>query len=169
MISVLDEEEIIVVFSMGNSGPSCGSANSPGDFARVISVGASDNADNIASFSSRGPGVGGDIFPIQQPFIDGPGVAVVSAFPGSDTQYASSSGTSMSCPHVAGYIAQLLGAYPDLTIEDVRRAMTTASFRDMQEATPCNDIPTTTYPNLVYGYGRIDTCAALGVLGSSTC
>jgi subtilisin family serine protease len=87
----------------------------------------------------------------QQPFVDGPGVSVVSSYAGSDTQcanfpaafcsgklrkcclltscawsgrYASASGTSMSCPHVSGYIAVLLAEAPDLTIEQVEALIT---------------------------------------------
>ena len=30
-------------------------------------------------------------------------------------------------------------------------------------------VPTSTYPNYVYGHGRIDVCAALAVLGGDAC
>ena len=39
-------------------------------------------------------------------------------------RYASASGTSMSCPHVSGYIAVLLAEAPDLTIEQVEALIT---------------------------------------------
>ena len=40
----------------------------------------------LASFSSRGPGVDIPGVARQQPYIDGPGVSVVSSYAGSDTQ-----------------------------------------------------------------------------------
>ena len=43
VLGVLKEEEIIVTFAMGNSGGTCGTANSPGDSELVIGVGASDS------------------------------------------------------------------------------------------------------------------------------
>ena len=46
---------IIPVFSIGNSGPNCGTANSPGDQPNLISVGATDANDALASYSSVGP------------------------------------------------------------------------------------------------------------------
>ena len=42
----------------------------------------------LASFSSRGPGVDIPGVARQQPYIDGPGVSVVSSYAGSDTQCA---------------------------------------------------------------------------------
>jgi len=47
---------IVPVFALGNAGPLCGTANSPGDQQGLISVGATDTNDDIAYFSSRGPG-----------------------------------------------------------------------------------------------------------------
>jgi subtilisin family serine protease len=171
VLGVLKEEEVVTLFSMGNSGSAgCGSANSPGDSELVISVGASDEADVIAFFSSRGPGVTIPGVTRQQPHITGPGVGVISSYNGADDQYASASGTSMSCPHVAGYVAQLLGAVPTLTIEDLERIMedtpTTAGL-GCAAACDCDDIPIETFPNMVWGYGRIDVCTALESLGFS--
>ena len=64
--------------------------------------------DVIATFSSRGPGVTIPGVTRQQPHITGPGVSTLSSYSGTDTQYAQASGTSMSCPHVAGFVALLL-------------------------------------------------------------
>ncbi len=47
--------EIFPVFAVGNSGPTPRTAGSPGNYPLVIGVGATNNNDSIASFSSRGP------------------------------------------------------------------------------------------------------------------
>jgi len=171
-LGVLKEEEVVTLFSMGNSGSGgCDTANSPGDSELVISVGASDEADVIAFFSSRGPGISVPGVTRQQPHITGPGVNVISSYNGADDEYASASGTSMSCPHVAGYVAQLLGAVPDLTIEDLERIMedtpTVTGLGCTGNACECDDVPITTFPNMVWGYGRIDVCSALEAIGES--
>lgn len=44
---------IVVVFSVGNSGPPYNTSVSPGSFPKVISTGAVDEDDDVAEFSSR--------------------------------------------------------------------------------------------------------------------
>jgi len=168
VLGVLRESEVVTLFSMGNSGSSCGSANSPGDSDLVISVGASDNVDLIAFFSSRGPGTNIPGVTNQQPYITGPGVNTISSYNQADNQYASASGTSMSCPHVAGWVAQILGVDPELSIDDVEQVMAGSAFEGM-DASPveCGGIPNDVYPNMVYGHGRIDVCEALETFGES--
>src|SRR6185503_8669938 len=50
---------IFPVFAAGNSGSAsgqkCGTISSPGDYADVVSVGATDHSDSIAAFSLLGP------------------------------------------------------------------------------------------------------------------
>jgi subtilisin family serine protease len=96
---------------------------------------------------------------------------VVSSFSGSDTQYASASGTSMSCPHVSGYIALLLGANPTLTIADVEGIIMEHSERVLPApsgpVTSCEGISYTETPNFFYGWGSIRVCQALAALGAS--
>ena len=47
---------ITPVFANGNSGPNCGTANSPAD-QNVIAIGATNNAHTASIFSSKGPSV----------------------------------------------------------------------------------------------------------------
>jgi len=75
---------------------------SPARVSEVITVGASDSNDAIASFSNFGPSV--DIF--------APGVSILSAW---KYGFKIASGTSAAAPHVAGYGAYLLGIDSSLT------------------------------------------------------
>ena len=114
-----------VVVATGNSGPSLGTISSPAlaDFA--LAVAASDYYTNVVDFSSRGPSVSGDI----GPDILAPGAEIISTLPGNN--YGVFSGTSMATPAVAGGLALLLAAFPNLEPALVRGALLdTASDRD---------------------------------------
>lgn len=106
------------VFSAGNAGADdCGYGagatwgNITGGHKsgkNVIAVGNLTSTDLLNSSSSRGPATDGRI----KPDICGVGTSVTSTI--SDNTYASFTGTSMSCPGVAGTIAQLYDAYKDM-------------------------------------------------------
>jgi hypothetical protein len=168
VLAVLREEEVATYFAAGNSGSACGTANSPSDSELVISVGASDANNVIAGFSSRGPGINIPGTTEQQPFMTAPGVSTVSSFNGADNQYASLSGTSMACPHAAGWAAQMLSQDPTLTIDELEAITQANSFQGMSTTPPpCGGIPNDEYPNMVYGYGLMQVCDALTAIGGS--
>jgi subtilisin family serine protease len=149
---------IIPIFANGNSGPSCGTANSPGDYSNVIAVGATDINDGLASFSSKGPSRSG----LLKPEISAPGVNIRSSWSTGDNAYLSISGTSMATPHVAGAAALFLAANPNANFEDVRTALIGTVDTNLKSAgKTCGGTVDGKFPNNNYGYGRMNIYNAI--------
>ncbi|GAA0377762.1 hypothetical protein GCM10009541_20270 [Micromonospora gifhornensis] len=105
----LEAAGILVVAAAGNSGPLCDSVQDPpAPYPDVLTVGAVDQRRQVAAFSSRGPAPGG----VAKPDLMAPGADVLSAMPGGG--YATLDGTSMATPQVAGVVALMWSADPDL-------------------------------------------------------
>ena len=105
-------------------------AEADGGRGGAISIGATDNADNLASFSSIGPAAwaGVDTFTdypyppgILKPDFSTPGVDVTSCLMGGG--YTTMSGTSMATPCAAGVCALILSKNPNLLPEEVDQIM----------------------------------------------
>ncbi|WP_430013801.1 S8 family serine peptidase [Microcystis ichthyoblabe FBCC-A1114] len=112
---------VITVSAAGNS--SLSSPGTPAYYATQygFSVGAVNSNRTIASFSNRA----GTNSSMQH--VMAPGVNVYSTLPGN--LYGNSSGTSMAAPHVAGVVALMLGANPNLTHAQVRSILTSSAVR----------------------------------------
>ncbi|MEK7408022.1 MAG: S8 family serine peptidase [Acidobacteriota bacterium] len=147
---------IFPAFSIGNSGPGCGTAGSPGDYPGSFASGATDSGDLVFILSSRGPSAFGGI----KPNVSAPGVNVRSSVP-TDI-YATYSGTSMASPHSAGTVALVWSAAPaylgnvggtEQLLKDSAMVLTTSET--------CGGMPAFTSPNNTYGWGRIDAREAV--------
>ncbi|MBB5883085.1 peptidase S8 [Xanthomonas sp. LMG 8992] len=168
---------IVSVFAAGNDGPNEDTHNPYAQAPWVISVAAGEKDGTLADFSSRGKrGESGSFTMaddktwtyLNEPTITAPGVDIVSTrdstgalpplaaekdskliAPAQLPFYTTMSGTSMATPHVAGIVALLLEANPDLTPDQVK---------DLLERTATN-IPGRTYWEA--GAGYVNAYAAL--------
>jgi subtilisin family serine protease len=145
----------IVVVAAGNEGPRLKSIRSPGTARTAITVGATYDTDQLASFSSRGPVVwdGGMLI---KPDLSAPGVNICAA-KATGTQLGSDcagtgnhvmlQGTSMATPHVAGAAALLIQQHPEWTPVEIKSTLT---------ATAANVF----FHTELGGDGRLDALAA---------
>jgi subtilisin family serine protease len=154
--------DIIPVFAAGNSGDECSTMGSPGASKNVIAVGATNNEDAIADFSSRGPVTKGGL---TKPEISAPGVDIYSAGHRSDTAYATMSGTSMACPHVAGMIALQLQQNPDLKYQNILDNLSKNAEKEklLKGVQQCGNKKQGDFPNNHFGNGRIDAPKTLSL------
>ncbi|PWW29420.1 putative secreted protein (Por secretion system target) [Cytobacillus oceanisediminis] len=126
---------IIVVAAAGNDGANI--LNYPASFDGVISVGATDENNQLASFSTYGPSID----------VVAPGHKVYAPVFDVDkgSSFVEMSGTSMASPVVAGAVSLLMSKYPNLTPYQVNYILTKTA-RDLGEKGY----------DLKYGYGMID-------------
>jgi hypothetical protein len=150
---------VVLTFSAGNEGPGSQTIGSPPDRATTLynafSVGAVDATSYswpypIASFSSRGP-TGCNVsaeFKIK-PEVVAPGVNVYSSVPGGGYD-GNWSGTSMAGPHVAGVVALMRQANPNLSVTDIKRIL----METARDESPAGEDNT-------YGWGFLDAYNAV--------
>lgn len=138
------KNNILIIAAAGNGGNSAKSY--PASYKAVMSVAAVDSGKNKASFSQYN----------DQVEIAAPGVSVKSTLP--NNQYASWSGTSMACPHVAGVAALVWSHFPECSAQDIRFALDSTA-EDV--GSPGCDIN--------YGYGIVNANAAKAYLDANGC
>jgi subtilisin family serine protease len=159
---------VLLVASAGNSGPGYFTGGSPASGTDVISVGAIDQNNKLASFSSWGP----SLSYLGYPDIIAPGVNIISTeapnsvisdekrFVGDYFDYPSNydyiplSGTSMACPFVSGALAILLEAFPTMTPETGRIALIEGANKNLDGS----------YDYLKDGAGILNVSASLNFL-----
>lgn len=100
----------VVVASAGNSGPCTNCVGYPARYVNAIAVACTTSTEAQCSFSSEGPEVD----------LAAPGNGILSTCYGSNSQYCTKSGTSMSAPHVAGSAALIWSYVTSLTNTQVR-------------------------------------------------
>lgn len=126
---------MLVCNSAGNyGGGSWYYVGAPADGKEVLAVGAVNPDENITSFSSRGPNSSGQIKP--DVCAQGSGAAVLSM----SGNLGFASGTSFSCPILAGCAASLWSAFPHISALELRDVIIASADRF-------------TSPDNVYGYG----------------
>jgi subtilisin family serine protease len=139
---------VLLVAAAGNDGDCSGNSDSvdyPARYAEVIAVAATMSSDGTPCFSSTGPAVE----------LAAPGVSIYSTY--KDGAYATSSGTSMAAPHVAGAAALVL-ASGNLADEDGDGDMDNVDTRlRMQKTAEGLGLPATWV-----GHGLVDALAAAG-------
>ncbi|MHA1813365.1 MAG: S8 family serine peptidase, partial [Candidatus Thorarchaeota archaeon] len=148
---------IVVVAASGNDGK--GTISYPAAYDNAIAVGAIDSDHNLADFSNYGP----------EQEIVAPGVDIYSTMPtytvalnywfmgGYSQNYDRMSGTSMATPMVAGVVALILSANPDLTPPEVRDILHTTSV----------DLGSAGWDQY-FGYGEVNAKAAVDEAGGGT-
>ncbi len=152
---------ISMLIAAGNTaGP--GTIGTPGSAEDVITVGALNKNTAIAEYSSEGPTEELRV----KPNIAFVGSDVMSAQHNSGDGYVAFSGTSMATPGVAGTVALMLQANPDLSPFDVRNILQeTATYRQchyMGGNQPCpEDALPKNRQNNVYGHGHVEALAAV--------
>ena len=135
----------LLFMSAGNDGQEF--ASYP-DYVSFIGVGATDQNDNRASFSSFGDYVD----------LTAPGVSIRTTYP--DNRYVNYSGTSFSSPIAAGVAALMVSANPNITVDEIEAGLFSTAV-DIGAAGDDN----------VFGHGLVDAAAAVAYaqnIGSSS-
>lgn len=150
---------VVPVFANGNLGLFQFPPDAPGNTPAALAVGAYDR-DGTEALFNRGdiveyPGYEYDDFTRIKPDISAPGVDILSTY--TEGRYAWGGGTSMACPHVAGVVALMLSANPDLTIMEIKEILYSTTGGH-EEIFGWDDIPT---KDIHYGWGRVNAYRAV--------
>jgi len=145
-VTMAAQRGVICVTAMGNDGRR--GLVSPADADSVVAVAAVDSTEQWAPFSSVGFRQRG----VLRPTVAAMGVSVVAAGPRG--QWVRASGTSLATPLVAGTLALLIGARPDVPPWRIRQALLETASRARA-------------PDTLVGYGVPRAAQALASLGGA--
>jgi len=120
-VNYLVENGIVVVTAAGNKGPNLQTIGAPGAAERGITVGKTNDRDQVTWDSSRGPTLDGRL----KPDCVAPGTRIMAASPLALRRgmYCTFDCTSYAVPHVAGTLALLKQACPDVTAALLKQAI----------------------------------------------
>ncbi|KAL9294094.1 putative cucumisin [Arabidopsis thaliana] len=156
-VSVLSEDDYNTVLSYMNS------TKNPKAAVLKSETIFNQRAPVVGSYSSRGPNT---IIPdILKPDITAPGSEILAAYSPdappsiSDTRrvkYSVDTGTSMSCPHVAGVVAYLKSFHPRWSPSMIQSAIMTTAWPMNASTSPFNELA-----EFAYGAGHVDPITAI--------
>lgn len=174
LVNAAVDAGLVMVVAAGNQGPLSSRFGTPAAADKAIVIAAMDDQntinradDSIANYSSRGPRLSdndGDLSDEKKPDVTAPGSNIMAPIGSTGTpsnRYHNLSGTSMATPHVAGVVALMLDANPNLTPAEVKRILQT-SAEDWSSAGCPVDCPGQ-HPtwDRCYGYGYVDAYKAV--------
>ncbi|MBM3270187.1 MAG: S8 family serine peptidase [Candidatus Sericytochromatia bacterium] len=142
-VSYAQARDVLVVAAMGNSGRN--EKLYPAALPGVMAVGATDDADRKASFSTFGDWIS----------VAAPGTNILSTLPTFDNQtgfkdYGWMQGTSMATPHVAGLAALVRDLHPEMSAAATKKRIEQTALR-----------PGGSGFSAELGFGRIDARRAV--------
>jgi serine protease AprX len=177
LVNTAVDQGLVVVVSMGNDGdpPPLGDGNAdnsnvvprPAAADGAITVGSvydkgtiDRSDDSISDFSFSGPRMDdGDEDPYDElkPDVVGYGEDITSAQANTDSGTIQMSGTSMSCPQVAGVVALMLEANSNLDPQQVKEILRQSAEQRGEPSYPSLDPKY----NTKYGWGIVDAYRAV--------
>jgi hypothetical protein len=165
-----DHKDFLICFSNGNAG-GANTVGTPAGAKNAAGAGGTNNptATNIYTATSRGPTDDGR----RKPLVCAPANPLSSAAGSSDTGFQSLSGTSMSCPAIAGSMTLIRqyfmdGWYPTgAAVPGNAFTPSAALLKAAAIASTENDMSGFTIPDNNVGWGRINVDNALYFAGDT--
>jgi uncharacterized repeat protein (TIGR01451 family) len=128
-------------------------------FDGTLSAFLSDSfADQVSSFTSRGPVIAAGDTVRLKPDVSAPGDLIFSAAAGTGTEGVFLGGTSMAAPHVAGVAALLRQIYPTYSVQQIKALIMNTATNDLW--TGINQTGDNFSPPRI-GTGRVDVQNAI--------
>ena len=140
-IAAAEAKGILFVAAAGNSADNNDeNPTYPASYAvdNIISVAATNNRDELASFSNYG---------VTTVHVAAPGVKVYSTF--KEGKFETLSGTSMAAPHISGLAALMLAEHSDWSAHEIKRRLIQSS------------VPVPALQGKIRSGGRVDAYAAM--------